>query len=109
MTVTGPFDIRSESVTSGKGNVNSAVLEQGWLRVQASTIISRPPTPKAKSMLDAIPGMEGAATNPKAEVFNQGPRTNAAGVATTAPPIDTQNEGFKALMTEENGMMINPS
>lgn len=112
MTVDSPFAIRSERVTNGGGTINSAVLEQGWLRIQASSLISRPSIPKKETLLDAIPGMEKAAATPedkKKEVFQQGPRLNAAGVATTAPPIDTQNEGFKMLMSEENGLMVNPS
>jgi len=113
MTVSGPFDIRSERITNGGGTINSAVLEQGWLRVQASTLIGRPKVPVKKGLLDAIPGMGGdekpTPDQKKKDFFNQGPRLNAGGVPLTAPPLDTQSEGFKMLMNEENGMLVNPS
>jgi len=112
MTVSSPFDIRSELITNGGGTINSAVLEQGWLRIQASSLVSRPSIPKKKNMLDMIPGMEKGAESPedkKKSVFTEGAKLNSSGVVTTAPPIDTQSEGFKMLMSEENGMMVNPS
>lgn len=95
MTVTDPFAIRSERISQGGGTVNTAVLEQGWLRVQGSPFKNRN-VPKAASLTDAMPGEEPAKPNPmqmKKEVFNEGSKLSGAGVSTTAPPINTANDG----------------
>lgn len=95
MTVSDPFSIRSERVSQGGGTVNTAVLQQGWLRVQGSSFKNRS-IPKAAGLLDVMPGEEPEKPTPmqlKKEVFQQGPKLNGAGVAMTAPPIDTASEG----------------
>lgn len=92
-----PFEGAPDKLTTS-GVPHSLMIENGWLRLKADSIAKRPAIPPKKKGEEVLK-----------EDFFDGGNNSSKEVALPRGPIGFSSKGAKDLMSEENGLLVNPS